>query len=201
MVSALLLSGADIPVHGLTAKQGSPDEVLDRYYKMVNDGALLRSEGWVQAAKLFVRQNPAPSDGVIFVTTKFPLGSGPMDGNADHAVAYQKWVDDIGTIDAIFRYHPPPKGNLQVEGIIRTFRLVLTGKHWELAPEGKSEREIDGPMEWRMEGSMTVRSASREAAIRCLTEKRDEIADPVVKENVDRTLAILKGLPVPPTHI
>jgi hypothetical protein len=56
-------------------------------------------------------------------------------------------------------------------------------------------------MEWRMEGSMTVRSASREAAIRCLTEKRDEIADSVVKENVDRTLAILKGLPVPPTHI
>ena len=201
ILAALLLAGTDASTLGVTAKKGSPEEVLDRYYKMVNDGVLLTSEGWAHAAKLFVRQNPEPNDELIFVTTKFPLGNGPMDVNGDHAVAYQKWVDDIGSIDSAFRYHPPPKESLQVEGIIRIFRLVLTEKHWELASDGKSEKEINGPEEWRMEGVLNVRLASREAAIRFLTEKRDEIADPVVRKNADRTLAILNGLPVPRTHI
>ncbi len=124
-----------------------------------------------------------------------------MDVNGDHAVAYQKWVDDIGSVDSVFRYHPPPKENLQVEGIIRIFRLVLTGKHWEFASDGKSEKEINEPVAWRMEGALNARLASREAAIRFLTEKRDEIADPVVRKNADRTLVILNGLPVPRTHI
>jgi hypothetical protein len=200
-VIALFSTGLAPSLVGATAKKGSPDEALDKYYKMVNDGDLLTPEGWVRAAKLFVRQSAASKDGVIFVTTKFPLGNGPMDVNGDHAVSYQKWVDNIGTIDAVFRFHPPPKENLEVEGIMRIFRLVLTGKHWELAHDGRGEKELNGPIEWRIEGSMTLRSTSREAVIRYLTEKRDEIADPIVRKNVDRTLSILKGLPAPRTHI
>jgi hypothetical protein len=67
-----------------------------------------------------------------------------MDGNADHAVAYQKWVDDIGTIDAIFRYHPPPKGNLQVEGIIRTFRWSLPESIGNLPRRGSPREKSTG---------------------------------------------------------
>ena len=201
LVVALLLAGTDFPVYGAAAKKGSPEEVLEKYYKMVNDGDLLTPEGWEHAAKLFVRQSRAPNDEVIFITTKFPFGNGPMDVDGDHAVAYQKWVDDIGTVDSIFRYHRPPKEELQIEGIIRVFRLIRTGTHWEITPDGKSEKELNGPMEWRIEGSLTVRSTSREAAIHYLADKRDEIADPIVRKNADRTLAILKGLPAPRTHI
>jgi hypothetical protein len=112
LVIACLLAGTDFPVYGAAAEKGSPEEVLEKYYKMVNDGDLLTPEGWERAAKLFIRQNPAPQDQLIFVTTKFPLGNGPIELNGDHAVAYQKWVDDIGSIDSAFRFHPPPKANL-----------------------------------------------------------------------------------------
>ncbi len=73
ILAAVLLTGTDATL-GVTAKKGSPEEALDRYYKMVNDGALLTSEGWAHAAKLFVRQNPEPKDELIFVTNEVPLG-------------------------------------------------------------------------------------------------------------------------------
>ena len=122
-----------------------------------------------------------------------------MDVNGDRAVAYQKWVDDVGTIDSKFRYYPPAKEVREVE-VVRVFRLVHTGKHWELTADNKLE-EINDPVEWRLEGSLTTRTASRGAAIRYLNGKLDEITNPTLKANAERTIATLKGLPKRRTHI
>lgn len=201
IVISLALTAAVRTGRGSKAEKGSPDEALDHYFRMINDGVLLTPEGWKKAAELFVRESPAPNDDVIFVTTKFPLGNGPMDVNGSQAAAYEKWVDDIGTIDSAFRYHPPPKHRLEVEGVIRTYRLVLTERHWEIGADGLSEHEVTGPPEWRIEGSLSVRSASREAAIRYVIERRDKMTDLAIRNNADRTIAILKRLPTPRTHI
>ena len=196
---ALLLLGAAILVYGTEPKHGSPDEALDRFYKLINDGALLTNDGWRQAAKMFERQAARPDDEMIFVVTKFPLGNGPMDVNGDRAVAYQKWVDDIGTIDSKFRYHAP-KADPEIEGVIRVFKLVRTETYWGLRADGRLE-EVHGPPEWRIQGSLTARTTSRAAAIRYLTQKRDEATDPTLKANAQKTIAILKGLPKRRTHI
>ena len=180
---------------------GSPEEVLDKYYKMVNDGDLLTRDGWNRAARLFVKTNPRPKDEGIFVITGFPLGNGPMTVKGDQAEADQKWVDTLGTIDSAFRFHPPPKAQQEFEFTMFVFHLVRTEKHWQILADGISEKEVSGPPEWRIEESPSIRWASRKAAIRYVTEMRDKTTDPAIRDNADETIAKLKGLPAPRTHI
>lgn len=196
----MFLLGTAISAQATEPAKGSAEEALDGFYKLINDGALLTTNGWRRAAKLFERESARPDEEVIFVVTGFPLGNGPMDVSGDRAVAYQKWVDDVGTIDSKFRYHPPPKEEREVEVVVRIFRLVRTAKHWELTADNRLE-EISGPMQWRIEGTLTTRTASRAAAIRYLTDKYEKITDPALKANAGRTIAILKGLPKRRTHI
>ncbi len=200
LVVCWLLLAVAIPLQGIEPKKGSPEEALDRFYRLINDGALLTRDGWTRGARMFERQSSRPDEEVLFVVTGFPLGNGPMGTTGDRAVAFQKWVDDIGTIDSKFRFHPPPKQESEVEGVIHIFNLVRTGKHWELGADGRLV-EINGPVEWRLEGSLTTRIASRAAAIRYLIKKRDKITDLALRGNAERTIAILKGLPKPRTHI
>lgn len=180
--------------------RGSPDEVLDRYFKMINDGALLTPEGWKRAAALFVHPNPAPRESRIIVTTKFPLGRGPISIDGDKTEAWEKWVDDLGAIDTALRYEPPPRSKIELEGEIRIYKLVLTDKHWKIGEDGRSLQEVTGPREWKIENSLTVRSASREAAILYVKRMRDEASDPTIIANAEKTLAILHRLPTPRSH-
>jgi hypothetical protein len=198
-VACLVLLTA-IFVQATEPAKGSPDEALDRFYKLVNNGALLSPIGWRRAARMFERESARPDKDAIYVVTGFPLGNGPMDVSGDQAVAYQKWVDDVGTIDSKFRFHPPPKEELELEGVIRIFRMVRAGKHWELGADGRLV-EVNGPVEWRLEGSLTTRTASRAAAIRYLIKERDKITDLTLRANAERTIAILTGLPKRRTHI
>ena len=200
LVVCWLLLAVAIPVQGIEPKKGSPEEALDRFYRLINDGALLTRDGWTRGARMFERQSSRPQEEAIFVVTGFPVGNGPMDTTGDRAVAYQKWVDDVGTIDSKFRFHPPPKEKFEVEGVIRVFNLVHTGRHWELSADGRLV-EVNGPIEWRLEGSLTTRTASRGAAIRYLNRKLEEITDLTLKANAERTIATLKGLPKRRTHI
>ena len=198
--ACLFLLGAAISARATEPAKGSPEETLDAFYKLINNGALLTPDGWRRAARMFERESARPDEQVIFVVTRFPLGNGPMDVSGDRAVAYQKWVDDVGTIDSKFRYHSPPKEEREVEGVIRVVRLVRTAKHWELAVDNRVE-EINGPIQWRIEGALTARTASRAAAIRYLTGKYEKSTDPALKANAEKTIAILKGLPKRKTHI
>jgi hypothetical protein len=197
-----LTFGATVSLsQSLKPPKGSPDEVLDKYFKMINDGELLTPDGWKKSANLFVHPKPRAKDDSIFVTTKFPLGNGPMSVRGDQAEADEKWVDDLGTIDSALRYVPEPKPQFEVEGPMHIFHLVRTEKHGQILAGGISEKEVSGPPQWRIEGSPTIRWASREAAIRYLIAMRDKTADPAIKNNAVRTLARLKRLPAPRTHI
>jgi hypothetical protein len=168
---------------------------------MINDGELLTPDGWKKSANLFVHPKSRAKDDSIFVTTKFPLGNGPMSVTGDQAEADQKWVDDLGTVDSALRYVPEPKPQFEVEGTMHIFRLLRTEKHWKILADGISEREVLGPPQWRIEGSPTIRWASKDAVIRYVIEMRGKTTDPVIKNNADRTLAKLRRLPTPRTHI
>jgi hypothetical protein len=178
----LLLSVASAQAQRYKPQKGSPDELLDRYYQMINDGELLTPEGWKKATKLFEQPSEFPVNGTIYVTTEYPLGNGPMDVNGDHAVAYQKWVDDLGSIDASFRYGPPDPKLADLD-TISVFRLKLVS-----------------PSQWRIEGSLRFRACSRRAALHFLEKEREEVSNADSKVRIEKTLAILKN-PRPRTHI
>jgi hypothetical protein len=197
----LIFSATVLLSQSFKPPKGSPEEVLDKYYEMINDGDLLTPDGWKQSANLFVHPSPIAKDDSIFVITGFPLGNGPMSVRGDQAEADQKWVDDLGTIDSALRYHPEPNPAFEVEGTIHVFHLVRTEKYWQILADGISEKEVSGPPQWRIEGSPTIRWASRAAAIRYVTEMRDKTSDPALKHNADKTLAKLKQPPAPRTHI
>jgi hypothetical protein len=200
ILMALILGASLLLAQKSKPPKGSPDEVLDQYFRMINEGDLLSPGGWKRAASLFVKPNERPKDETIFVTTRFPLGNGPLSVNDDRAEADEKWVDSLGTIDSAFWFHPQKK-EPEVEGTIFVFHIVRTEKHWQTPTNGISEKQPSGPPQWRIEESPTIRWASQEAAIRYLSEMRDKTADPMVKSNADRTIAKLKSLPVPRTHI
>jgi hypothetical protein len=181
--------------------RGSPDEVLDKYYAMINEGALLTPEGWEKAAALFVYQSPAPRNATIFVTTEFPIGNGPMSTKGTHAEAWEKWVDDLGTIDSTLCFHAPPKPAVPLEGVFHILKLVRTDKRWKIGANGQSEEEVTEVPEWRIEGSLESRSVSREAAIRWLKQMRETTSDPDLAANATKTIAILGRLPAPRGHI
>jgi len=72
------------------------------------------------------------------------------------------------------------------------FDLVLTDEHWELKPNGVTGAELTGPPEWRIVGNDKGVWITLDAAIRHVTDKRDNWRDPLIKKNADRTLAELK---------
>jgi hypothetical protein len=177
----------------------SPDRVLTRYLKMINDGDLLTKEGWQKACPSFVELSPYSSQSTISVTTRFPSAMGTISVKGDHAEADVKWVDPIGEIDESLKYHPPPK--TEAEGTIFVFNLALSERHCEVLQDGTLIHNVVGTRQWRIDGPLTTRAASREATIRFLNEQHDLSADPVIKKNAEESIAILKRLPARRKHI
>ena len=189
----LLFSGGSAECQHYKPPKGSPEEVLDRYLQMINDGDLLTQTGWRKACPLFVELEPYSPHSKISVTTKFILGLGPMTIKGDHAEADVKWTDDIGSIDEKLQFVPLPKAQLGIE-VINVFRLTFSRKRCEISADGKSMRVVEGDPQWRLDGPMTVRPASREAAIRYLERERSKVDDAVIRSNAANTIAILKKL-------
>jgi|SRR5580700_78650 hypothetical protein len=173
------------------ARPRPPEEVLNQYLEMINDGTLLTSQGWKKAALLFELPSPLPRQKLIYVTTSHRT-VGKIQAQGNRVEVDENWVDPLGTIESSLRYRPPPKQAHEVEGTIFVYRLVLTNKHWEPAPDGGSPRESTGPQEWKIEGSMKLREVALDAAIRYVAMLRDKTTDPEVKRNADETLAVLK---------
>jgi hypothetical protein len=124
---ALLVAMLVVIVAGSEAQtpqaQGSPKEVIEKYLKLVQDGALLTSEGWNRVSALFSSPSPLPEGGVIFVTSKHG-GVGEVWVHGNRAEVHDAWWDPLGSIDSSLRYAPPPKA--ASNGNIGVYHLVLT---------------------------------------------------------------------------
>lgn len=156
---------------------------------MVADGALLTPEGWPRVNELFSTPSPQPKDGTIFVTSTHH-GIGEKWVKDNRAEVQDAWWDQLGSIDTSLRYIPPPSGN--ATGNIGVYRLVLTDKHWERGAFGVM-KETTGPAQWKIDGPMTRRWTTVEAAIRYVEQKRDRSDDKIIRENADRTLKALRS--------
>jgi hypothetical protein len=167
----------------------SPKEVIEEYLKMVEGGALLSSEGWNRVSVLFSAQSPEPKDKVIFLTSKH-AGVGEVRVGENRAEVHDAWWDLLGSIDSSLRYTPPPAANARRN--IGVYHLILTDKHWEPEPNGEM-KEVTGPSHWEIEGPQTWRWTTAQPAIRYVEEMSEKSNDPLVKQNAERTIAILKS--------
>lgn len=169
--------------------QGSPKGVIEEYLKMVEGGALLSSEGWSRVSVLFSVQSPEPKDKVIFLTSKH-AGVGEVWVRENRAEVHDAWWDMLGSSDSSLRYAPPPAANARRN--IGVYHLVLTDKHWEAEPNGQM-KEVTGSSHWEIEGPLTWRWTTVEPAIRYVADMSEKSSDPVIKQNAERTIAILKS--------
>lgn len=98
---------------------------------------------------------------------------------------------ELGRIDDVLHFTPT---NLASDKKDVVHHLVLTDKHWEIGSDGVTEKEVGGPLAWRIENPEPLLWITVNTAIRYVKEARERTADPTLKKNADQTLAQLKKL-------
>lgn len=184
----LILVATSLHSQTTSLEQVPPRKVIEQYLEMVEKGDLLTSEGWNRVSALFSAPNPEPKDNTIFVTTKHhSISERWIKGN--QAEVQDGWWDPVGSFDSALRYIP--SSQTRTEGNIGIYHLILTDKYWEHGADG-SAKELTGPLQWKIDGPLTRRWTTVEAAIRYVTQMRDKSSNAVVKQNADKTVEVLQ---------
>lgn len=199
LVLALVVASVEVSVLAEAPQRprNSPEQVLRRYFSMEQDGTLLTRQGLRNAGMLFERPAAESYDGTFCLMGNLSqdlFGPGPLRAGEGPLLVKEiraeiVIMDCLGTIDQLLRYRSLP--NTGPGKNLRSLKLFLSAKHWERAPDGKTEKEVVGPPEWRIEGRPS-RSASVDAAIIYVTKMSAKTTDPAIKKNALRTLAVLK---------
>jgi len=187
-LSALLLVGA--VAAAITPSQGSrrsPKEVVEQLCSSDADGGRLTAEGWYRSARFFLHPEPMPSvPTVVVMKGAFAIGSAELDGSqARVGVEYLM----LGRIDSTmhFAWAGDSPGPVKWRSF---YTLVLTDVHSEFKEDRRSLHEVRGPLEWRIKDFQPQPVVSVATAIRFVESQRRS-ADPAIRRNADRTLALL----------
>jgi hypothetical protein len=165
----------------------SPKAVVEEFWKMDTEGGRLSDEGWRAADRFFVRPIERPKEKIICI---FDYGFN---------VSFQRLRDDtaeviVNTAGTVWNLDPKMRLSICSDQgkDLWLNKLVLTSKHWELAPDHRTPREVSGPPEWRFEKESNYVYLTVETAIRYLSQVRDTTTDPVIKKNAEQSLATLR---------
>ncbi len=111
------------------------------------------------------------------------------------------WIEytGLGQIDSKLRFSwgKQPQGPVFTRGF---YMLVLTDRHWIIHGEHGELKEVTGVKEWRIKDFQPELLMTLDTAIRYITEMRDKSEDPVIKNNANSTIAILRGYASKPKH-
>jgi hypothetical protein len=174
-----------------TKETKPPKEVVEEFWKLETEGGRLTSKGWYKAGIFFVHPSPPPQEKKIAVISgknKYAVDERWIKGN--HAEIWNGCIA-LGRIDDALRYAPPDP---RYDKTAVLYHLVLTDKHWEFGPDGVTEKEVSGPLAWRIEDPDTVLWITVDTAVRYVKQAREKTTDPTLKKNADQTLAKLKAL-------
>ncbi|MGA2274870.1 MAG: hypothetical protein ABSH00_15035 [Bryobacteraceae bacterium] len=187
-----LSTGAPMPAGPAGVAKESPSDVAHRFVPMER-GSL--PDQWNQLAGFFV-ETPRPEWNRVHIVDVVHVG---VDTNGDSSYV---WIstNSLGELDSSLRLSNYPSMRLPLDtpsasacyGDVRfVFSLVLSDKHWEIAPDGTA-KELNGPLAWRIEDASFEPLMTLDTAIRYVRQARDKTTDPVVKMKAARTLTILK---------
>jgi len=163
MVSLLLIVGA-LGAYGQseTKEAKSPREVVEEFWKLETQGRRLTPEGWRKAAIFFVHPGSPPQKKTLAVISgrnKYSVDERWIKG--DRAEIWNGCID-LGRIDDALRYTPPDP---RYDKAVVSYHLVLTDKHWEFGPDAVTEKEVSGPLAWRIENPEPIFWLTVETAI------------------------------------
>jgi hypothetical protein len=185
-----------------------PTQIVDQLWTMATTGELLTAKGKREAAALYLHPGSASKDNSFRVVSNFWGPAAEIERSENSARVYLGY-SPAGTIDAALRYTPPPAPPKMVIKFAMDYHLVLGPTHSTttllersgsvkqkngyIAPTWRvtGTRTVEGPPAWKIEGPWEQPFLTVNAAIRYVLEMRDTTKDPTIKQNADKTLAIL----------
>lgn len=187
LMVALMSACFGISVFGQDTRSQSPKAVVEDFWKFEIDGGRLTPDGWSRGNDFFVRPIPMSGVGKITVIDRNSSVWDPvMDGKKCRVTI---GISSLGRLGPKLQYFPPDSRFVK-EGA--EYRLVLTETHSQLGTDGKTSKEIAGPLRWRIEGPGSPIFITLDTAIRYLSEKGEHSPDPVIRKNAEKTLAALR---------
>ena len=153
--------------------------------------------GWLAQNGTAVRSGPPPTNpNIHIVSDKYAMVErtlSPTKSRVDLDFTHL-----YGSLDPELHFVPPaafgPDGGLVKDGLSISLTLVLVDRYLELESGGGSPKETVTAPTWRIEAFQAGVLLDLPAAIRYVTEKREQTTDPAIKKNADATLAILRLL-------
>jgi hypothetical protein len=189
---ALLVAMSPAAIAQAPQSSGKPTELVVRQYEQfIAGGEFLTPDGWKKASRIFVRSNPYPNDGEVFLTSKAGL-VGETWVRGDRAEVERKWTDFFGSIGSDLAYKPADP-TTSVLPAVYDYSLRFTNQHIDVG-EGGSTQEVLGAWEWKIEGPQRERWATVERAIIYVREMRNKSNNAKIKKNANKTIAILERL-------
>jgi len=198
MAACVTLLVANSVISQRIAKQSSsPSDVVRGFVDLDLRGTRLILAGWRRTAPLFVRSGPPPTNpNIHIVSDKYAMVErtlSPTKSRVDLDFTHL-----YGSLDPELHFVPPaafgPDGGLVKDGLSISLTLVLVDRYLELESGGGSPKETVTAPTWRIEAFQAGVLLDLPAAIRYVTEKREQTTDPAIKKNADATLAILRLL-------
>jgi len=191
-----LSAGGPVPTHAGGIVQESPSKVAQRFVHLESG---LMPDQWSELANYFV-ETPKPQWNYVYVVdvlnVYIDIDGQTHDGTSEVAIS----VLPLGELDSSLRlsnynsFRLPGNNSACKCDNYLGFTLVLSDKHWQIAPSG-TVKEFDGPLAWRIENTLFAPIITLNTAIRYVSQTRDKADDPVVRENAAKTLAMLKSYP------
>jgi hypothetical protein len=169
----------------------APNEVVDEIWRMATQGQFLTPEGWRVAGGFFTEPRPFPANEKILVVGNEWEPANEWNTNETTAEVSLVYVD-AGTIDAMLRYHAPPKTDVFETAV--AYNVVTVPAYTMMyAPDGKTlvEKKPTGTLVWKIKGSQGPPFTTVNTAIRYVLEVQEKTADRAIKENANHTLAQL----------
>jgi hypothetical protein len=168
-----------------------PAEVVDELWRRANQGDLLTEEGWETTNAFFTEPLPFPGTNKIKVVSNYWGPASEIGSDVDGVEVYLGFLD-AGEIDGSLRYTPPPKPYTMKMALSYRLMTMPAYDRW-YGPDGKLvEKKPSGSRFWQIKGKPGPPMATVNTAIRYVLETRKQTHNPVIRENADRTLAVLE---------
>ncbi|HEY2646295.1 MAG TPA: hypothetical protein VGI34_04955 [Candidatus Acidoferrales bacterium] len=173
----------------------SPQDVLQRFWKVENDGSRLTENGWYEATEFFSgKPIPPPVNKIIFVVSN-DCSLATTSVTATKAELYLFCLHFQRLNSKLQLEKSPtsaPNGEPIVQGMLIPFKLAHSDKHWELSRGRGEPREVKGVLEWRIDGFPSNYFLNTNTALRYVIQIRNQTTDPAIKRNADETIATLE---------
>jgi hypothetical protein len=200
LLAANLCAQTQPPIEQL-AESEEVKAVVEQFSDLDAAGTWLAPEQWDERQAFFNHDWPWSRPESISVIKSYQVGEMKRNVGFDGQAFYIVHLDYVvwGQIDSFLHFtgargqegESPTVGQpVQRERITELF----FSDTFEQMGEPENKKVVEGPPRWRMNSPGETENVGVDAAIRWVTEMRDNSSDPAIRYNAERTLAILKSL-------